>query len=328
MATFTTITAGMDWQDVDFINEMVTTLREHQSVAGVSLTDEVGAGDDIQSVAFWNGIQTSLEAICTSYITSTTPPDFENLGTEEIPIWFPVDWTLFTLAAWRTEAGIHADGFRRATEWIPGADDGTWENDVDFSPGKMQAGDIIGPWLFDDIQKGLDALNYVKRTPNLSSSGKSGDSEAGTYYTKQDAIDAGETDFNAASYNTVSTYYRVWREVLNYGGPPAEWSADGSVADWTPTAAFDPTPDFAWTLYIDYVNTFGYDPDSKGWNEDEWVSLETGDETDVSGGNLTGTLVDALNTYPCIGMSASNREEVSRIRTSRFIISPEWSYTL
>jgi hypothetical protein len=71
----------------------------------------------------------------------------------------------------REIAGINASGFRRATVWTPGATP-DWESDVSFSYGTMQAGDIIGPCIFDYLQKVFDAMRWtVKWYPYGGSAG-------------------------------------------------------------------------------------------------------------------------------------------------------------
>ena len=50
-------------------------------------------------------------------------------------------------------AGLPPTGFRRATAW-DGVTDPVWQY------GQMQAGDIIGPWIIEDLQKLLSVLRW------------------------------------------------------------------------------------------------------------------------------------------------------------------------
>jgi len=56
----------------------------------------------------------------------------------------------FTVATWREAAGLNTNGFRRATEQGGG-----------FSYGHAQAGDIIGSWIYEDLQNGYSTLQQV-----------------------------------------------------------------------------------------------------------------------------------------------------------------------
>jgi hypothetical protein len=141
---FTTISDGLDWQAKSFIEELVKGLSERAQAIGGS-SRSISAGDDIQAVTFWSGLQDDLETICVEYIDHTI--DFSA----------STGFTAFDIDTWRAEAGIHADGFRRATTWPT-----DWEDldDPAYSYGTIQAGDIIGPWLFQDLQNGLSALKW------------------------------------------------------------------------------------------------------------------------------------------------------------------------
>ena len=84
-------------------------------------------------------LQQELETLAPLYI------DHENgqlTDTED-------DILYFTLDNWRAAAGLNANGFRRSTDGIS------------FSSGQVQTGDIIGPWIFEDLQKALSALRWT-----------------------------------------------------------------------------------------------------------------------------------------------------------------------
>jgi len=149
---FTSITGGLDWQAASFCNEFRGALSERrQAIDGAALAD-IAAGEDIQAVTFWKTFQDWQEANLTSFVDENATI----VGTAAVTMW--------TTATWRTEAGIHSSGYRRATAWDTATDDWTDNTDAMFSYGKMQAGDIIGPWIFDDLQKGFDALNWTTKT--------------------------------------------------------------------------------------------------------------------------------------------------------------------
>jgi len=61
-----------------------------------------------------------------------------------------LDILYLDLTKWRGYAGLNSGGFRRSID-----------NGVTFLYGLMQAGDHIGPWIFEDLQKGLSALRWT-----------------------------------------------------------------------------------------------------------------------------------------------------------------------
>lgn len=148
MSAFTTPSPATQWQALSFLNPILTSLREHQSALSQSLTSLVVAGQNIQGYTLWSGIQTWLQTYCASYVDHSQTVT----GAASLP--------MFTLATWRSLAGMHPSGFRR----VPGASPpASWTNlsDSAYSYGLIQPGDMFGPWLFDDLQRGLDILRWV-----------------------------------------------------------------------------------------------------------------------------------------------------------------------
>ena len=81
----------------------------------------------------------------------------------------PVTFSESSATGFRSAAGLHASGFRRATEWDPDNDDWTDKSDAMYSYGypaytplaSVGKGDICGPWLIEDIQDALTALKWT-----------------------------------------------------------------------------------------------------------------------------------------------------------------------
>lgn len=165
---FTPISDGLDWQGMPFLLELQTAWNERRYAIGQSPvgwgSPWVAPGTDIQAVTQWWNDTISLGE------------DFPNQynvvqeGPQSWMEWFCVQFLdhrhsldpmppAFTLATWRVAAGLHAYGFRRAQSWPL---DWTDQNDPAYQHGHMQAGDIIGPWVFDDIQRGLSALRWAR----------------------------------------------------------------------------------------------------------------------------------------------------------------------
>jgi hypothetical protein len=142
MALFTDIIDWTSAQDTARANEILLAYSERRQCVGDSAIDPLEAGGNAQDTAFWRGMQEWIESECSGFVNHTVAIE----GEESV--------TMFTLSTFRYVAGLHADGFRRATEWN-GVDDPTWEY------GTIEAGDIRGPWIFEDLQKAFDALRWT-----------------------------------------------------------------------------------------------------------------------------------------------------------------------
>jgi hypothetical protein len=214
-AEFTAITPGLDWQDLAFVNEIVNAYSERSQAIGGDAVSAAEAGADLQSVSFWETIQDWIETNCVSFVdytqTDTGLPSGKFVGKSSIP--------LFTLAAFQAAADLE-DGFRRATEWVPDASDPDWETDVTFSYGKMQEGDIIGPWILADLQKAFTALAQTRYdNPEIITN-----TEKLTYQ----STDLGDYDITAARADWVAESW--WDSVGKYGvGTSREDSGSSSV---------------------------------------------------------------------------------------------------
>ena len=146
-ASWSTI-GGATWQTLlDEITLGYSERRQSLQHTAYTATD----GKDVQAASYWVAMQTWLETNCVNYIDHAQPYAPLNAGS--------TDFVYFTLDTWQTEAGLHnsstaGESFRRATSW-DGTTTPTWEY------GFMQAGDIIGPWIFEDLQNGMGALKWV-----------------------------------------------------------------------------------------------------------------------------------------------------------------------
>lgn len=148
---WTPITSGVDWQAASFVNEYIAALNERKTVIGQSenLVAEVAAGDDISAATFWGepylgfgiGLQSQILAIAPfNFVDPSTASDLTGLTTAAF-------WTASTFK--QAIAG-NIGGFRRYTTH---PDDG---GSVGY--GIMQQGDIIGPWIFEDLQSALNKM--------------------------------------------------------------------------------------------------------------------------------------------------------------------------
>lgn len=105
-------------------------------------------------------IQSWLEANCTSFIDHISGP--LNAGNTA--------FLNFTLGTWRSAAGLNVSGFRRSSDG------------VSFSYGLMQAGDKIGWWIYEDLQKGLSAMRWTMRYSGSNLSQSRGWADSGENY--------------------------------------------------------------------------------------------------------------------------------------------------
>lgn len=151
MPGFTPPSFNLDWSAVGFINEFIDAISERNSVLPhpgpyPPPLPAIEIGDDVQAASFWAGLQGKVEQLAVQYVDDTdSGADWD--AQSSIP--------LHTLATFRASAGINPNGFRRA----PGAWDGIGLPAFEF--GLMEEGDIIDNWIFEDLQKAIDALKFT-----------------------------------------------------------------------------------------------------------------------------------------------------------------------
>lgn len=168
---------GKTWRTM--LDEIALAYYERIYVVDGSEPYLIHTGQDVQSSeteVYWIGWKASqewLEASCVSYINHVSGP--LNVGS--------MDFLYFTLTTWRSAAGLNVSGFRRSIDG------------VNFSYGKMQAGDVIGPWIFEDLQKGFSALKWnVRESYGLN--GYNIDSQWYTEVTAAAALAGAEAYYN------------------------------------------------------------------------------------------------------------------------------------
>ena len=132
-------------QKLSFMNEIQLAYSERRQALGQSAASAFSEGARVQKLSTWHNWQDWLEANCTSFVNHSVNGGVFD-GQDEI--------TMFTLATFRSVAGLHADGFRR----LP-------HNATEYTHGVAQAGDRIAPGVIEDIQKGFAALKWTRPTP-------------------------------------------------------------------------------------------------------------------------------------------------------------------
>jgi len=156
MAAFTIINTGDDWTAKAIPEEYRISYSQRSKAIGGNwrtwtgsawangagtAADVIEAGDDIQAQAFWGDMQQFCISNCTSFIDTTETIDGDSA----------TDWTDFNYsdaAAMYSAAGI--SGFRRST------------NGTTFTTaGVMQVGDVIGPWIMEDLAAVFGVLTKI-----------------------------------------------------------------------------------------------------------------------------------------------------------------------
>jgi hypothetical protein len=155
MAAFTDIADWTSAQDTAAANEIVLAYSERRQCVGDAAVDPLDAGDNAQDTAFWKGMQDWITSKCVNWVNDydfSTSTEYDSPG--EIA---------YTIATFKTQSELTGGlsgviGFRRATTWPT---DWTDYEDAAYSYGPIQAGDIRGPWIFEDLQKAFDALRWT-----------------------------------------------------------------------------------------------------------------------------------------------------------------------
>lgn len=208
----------MDWAALENLNQYVAAFNERLRAItpypnATAQYNEVESGWDVQnghtgyvnpytsdrwaaygSAGAWNFwvLQQDLEWLCTQFID----PDTLYISGQDYP-------TEMTLEEWRTIAGINVSGFKAVNS------SGVTEYR------RIQPGDVIGPWLFEELYNGL---NILKRTYKYS---------AWTNGGSTNAKDAGATVYYPDAYiDAIGEAYANWNSGVWYGsdgyGPKAK----------------------------------------------------------------------------------------------------------
>ena len=154
---------------------------------------------DVQFVGYWTALQNYTEGVAVRYVDHINGPfsTHPDTGVESV--------THFSLATFREAAGLNALGFRRATEW-----DGIV--DPEWGYGFMEVGDIIGPWIFEDLQKALGILKWTVKVHSSGAADSIDISEVqekaaeGWAATREKALSIARANWAAASWDAYGQY--------------------------------------------------------------------------------------------------------------------------
>ena len=147
-----------DWSAAATLNEFVGAVNERKLATGAgSPLAAVSVGDDVQAASFFYQFQNWVESMPASFIVS------HDAGVPRAAGHYNGAATIDTyadLAAMFSAAGLAYADWRRYTTH---PDDGGV-----VAYGKMEVGDIIGPWIFEDLQKILNVLVWAMRTQSTT----------------------------------------------------------------------------------------------------------------------------------------------------------------
>lgn len=356
MAQFTAIpqvaNPQLDWSHEDFLNELRKAHSERAQAVGQSAVDEIDAADnvDVQHKDFWLAMQNFVATYCTQFVNDGNDPDWDPTGETGADV---LDNYAFFSEFMTTVTG--KTSFRRATAWDPdGGDDWTDMDDAMYSFGVMQEGDIIGPWIFDDLQKAFDAMR--RRYYSASGSSRvvrSGVQAANSYGGFPDceslrtaALAVWEAD-SYSSDNNRAVLYMAYRTHQSYGSNPYVRLWEGYGYKSAPQATnIDTVTDltYDWNLFCRNTAIYGDFADLLGYaDEDTWFEQDSGagassstvtagtmgdndiwppDIDDAVEGTLDCGATDPWSTMQSVGVWSDNQDY------SGFIISWVFSHTL
>jgi hypothetical protein len=228
MAFFTDPRQNFFLQNLDMINEIVDSINARIPDGSSSALSAVAAGDVIQSWQFWQRMQSRLIGMASLFavINGTNPWDTYSISDETINI----SW-----ASIKTDTTSGYDSLwvicdlprklRRATDYDPATNDWTDPTDAMFiTPsgddiGYIREGDIIGPWIIEDLQRICDALTTKIASVEIDSfryfSGSGSGSTAAAAYL--DAVDDYQERTNGV--NGV----RAYCDLIDFGS--SNWTA-------------------------------------------------------------------------------------------------------
>ena len=304
--TFTTIVNNDDLQNLSLFNELVNAYSQRHQIAGYAGQSAVEAGFDITAQPDYNNIfcilymQKRVEQICTIFVDS----DAIMTDLAAIPA--------FTWTTLKTAASI-PNGFRRAVLSWP--TDWTDYNEVSYSYGTIQPGDIIGPWLWVDLQNCFKKMIWTTMTSLGASTGaKASEASNATCATAKTDHD---TYWSSAPFDTVYSILFTRAEAYTSGGSVTFRSVRSRG---TPYVSSVPTLlNSTYDIYLKPVatsvpgSTFN-DIDSLGYVQDKLFKIET-NATPSNAATRTGAMYGELAASPvdnagldCTTVAAGNQK--------------------
>jgi len=234
---FTTLTNTTSWLDVALANEIIAALNERIEAADsinapTPIAARVAGTDIAVDLAWIKNMQNAVVALIPLYLDHTEIPNAGDLEGET-----PADLPTYDATAFNTVVGHTL--WRRATSWDPDAgDDWTDPSDAMYAtPGIAQAGDIDGPWCFEDLQLAITALKWTYKSI-----------VTGTHYAQEARVPDSEEQSTCAA--TVSAYAGNWAasgwENIMSGSVANFYKAQAILVDLDPSGYY---------VYVDRIKS-------------------------------------------------------------------------
>jgi len=153
----TVVDADADWAAVTNVQDFQKAVNErHAAITRTTTVSLKNAGDDVQAHQWIEDLQTWVEARYGYFVRSHDAGVERSAGYYDDGTTDPADDVYSSLADLFSRAGLETATWR-AYETHP--DDGGADQSR-----KIQGADIIGPWLFEDLQAVLNALIWTSPT--------------------------------------------------------------------------------------------------------------------------------------------------------------------
>jgi hypothetical protein len=172
MSAFSTIGSGTSLQDIALINELLTAYNELRGVFSETPVSASLSEQNIQDSAFWRGMQVWVEQHYESFVDDQA----EIAGGTSIPMLTEelfMERSEMTASGWWRKA---VDSYPE--DWTDYGDDAFLDN-----YGQCVADDIIGPWLWVDLQKAFVVMKWTTVGINQYSANVTVQSRMKVYFT-------------------------------------------------------------------------------------------------------------------------------------------------
>ena len=146
MSSAFTDTGTKDLQSLTLFNELQTAYSERRQILGQSSQSNWADDDYIQKWSMWYNWQDWIETYCTSFL------NYDGSG-PLIDTESSTGYTPFTLASFRTKAGLNASGFKRRYR--------VDRETVGTAYGKATVDDYVQQHLIDELQDAFSVLRYT-----------------------------------------------------------------------------------------------------------------------------------------------------------------------
>lgn len=278
-----------NWQYASKIGELQAACSEHAQALGQSALSPISAGDNIQNRSVWAAWQQWLQTYCTSFVNHSQAIE----GEQVIP--------MYTLASWRTAAGISSSGFSRTRNKVPAG------------YGIMQAGDDINATVITELVAGFSALKWTNQSATRT--GFRREVDISGYANCAAALASGDAAWTAASWVSTEALMYKGAYLRNISGL---WSCYLLRVKGTPsTTVWTGRPCSASVYHYSMIQTDPY------WT---WTWAE--DLAESSDANRAGSEVGADDANPRIelGVDCSNLEGIwESIVYAAFIL--KWNFS-